>query len=137
MNGNILQPLSRASDHWEYPAVPLHAHEAFNLADLNSRGRYQPTNSDFLDSVCRADLSPLDDLSLFNWGRHFTYQEASTTPIGNLCNLISLRIHDTWKVRVPGERLGNSMWRLMGRYRPGGSGQDDCCDSRCVATTMA
>ena len=76
-----------------------------DLADLTSRHGYQPANADFLDAACRVHLDPFDESALFTWCRHFSYREVVETPIGNLCNLISLRIRDTWDVRFPGTDL--------------------------------
>ena len=108
-------------------SIPLHATEAFRTwdtrqvywrppdrhvliivnfhADVTSQPLQLPPNADFLDAACRVFLDALDENSLFTWCHHFNYREALETPIGNLCNFISLRIRDTWDIRIPGTDL--------------------------------
>ena len=84
-----------------------------DLADLTSQPIQQPPNADFLDAACRVFLDAFDESSLFTWCRHFNYWEATETPIGNLCNFISLRIRDTWDIHIPGtdlELCGYDLW---------------------------
>ena len=76
-----------------------------DLADVSSRAHQLPDNADLLDAACRVYLDAIDENSLFTWCRHFDHREAIQTPIGNVCNLISLRIRDTWDIRIPGTAL--------------------------------
>ena len=76
-----------------------------DLADLSSRTQQLPDNADRLDAECRIHLDAIDEVSLFTWCRHFDHREVIQTPIGNLCNLISTRIRDTWDIRIPGTTL--------------------------------
>ena len=85
-----------------------------DLADLSSRTQQLPDNADLLDAACRVYLDAIDENSLFTWCRHFDHREAIQTPIGNLCNLISLRIRDTWDIRIPGTALELCAYDLWG-----------------------
>ena len=67
----------------------------------------------FLMLLAGSSWMLFDESSLFTWCRHFTYRESTETPIGNLCNLISQRIRDTWDIRIPGTDLelrGYDLW---------------------------
>ena len=85
-----------------------------DLADLSSRTQQVPDNADLLDAACRVYLDAIDENSLFTRCRHFDHQEAIQTPIGNLCNLISIRIRDTWDIRIPGTSLELRAYDLWG-----------------------
>ena len=85
-----------------------------DLADLTSRAQQLPANADFLDAACRVYLDAIDENSLFTWCRHFNHRESLETPIGNLCNLISLRIRDTWDIRIPGHALELRAYDMWG-----------------------
>ena len=76
-----------------------------DLADLTTQTGQQPLNADFLDAACRVFLDAIDETCLFTWCRRLNYRDVTETPIGNLCNLISLRIRDTWDINIAGTEL--------------------------------
>ena len=85
------------------------------LADMTSQPLQLPPNADFLDAACRVFLDALGENSLFTWCRHFNFNYRATieTTIGNVCDLISGRIRETWDIHIPGTDLelrGYDLW---------------------------
>ena len=75
------------------------------LSDLPTLPVPQPTNVDLLDDSNFTFLGHIDNACLFTWCRHLTYRDVTLTSVGNLCNLISLRLRDTWDVSISGNDM--------------------------------
>ena len=82
--------------YWRAPDRHILAIVDFrSLADLTTQPVPQPINADLLDEANLAFMDDIDQASLFTWCRHLNYRDAINTPVGNLCNLISLRFYGT------------------------------------------
>ena len=82
---------------------------------MTSQPLQLPPNADFLDAACGVFLDALGENSLFTWCRHFNFNYRATieTTIGNVCDLISGRIRETWDIHIPGTDLelrGYDLW---------------------------
>ena len=58
-------------------------------------------------------LGYINTACLVTWCRHMRYEDARRIPVGNLCNLISIRLQDTWDLNIPGNELElrfDDMW---------------------------
>ena len=106
--------------------LPQHARDAFNAQRYYSRPpkRQSLTIIDFRDPAelayipeplrQNADLladSKFDCLGcietacLFTRCRHLTFEDVTRTPVGNLCNLISIRLRGTWDLNISSNDL--------------------------------
>ena len=58
-------------------------------------------------------LGYINTACLVTWCRHMRYEDARRIPVGNLGNLISIRLQDTWDLNIPGNELElrfDDMW---------------------------
>lgn len=87
-------------------------------------------NADLLADSNFERLGYIDTACLFTWCR--PYEDTRRIPVGNLCNLISIRLRDTWDLSIPGNDMElrfDDLW--------GDTFQVDIGDSGCLAAALA